>query len=49
MIGFNALLRNEGIDPADVKLVRHQDLRHAERTTPYQPEAERPSSSSLAR
>lgn len=36
MIGFNALLRHEGIDPADVKLVRHQDLRHAERTTPYQ-------------
>lgn len=34
MIGFNALLRDEGIDPADVKLVRHQDWRHA--TTPYQ-------------
>ena len=34
MIGFNALLRDEGIDPADVKLVRHQDWRHAE--TPYQ-------------
>ena len=25
---------DEGIDPADVKLVRHQDWRHAE--TPYQ-------------
>ena len=34
MIGFNALLQNEGIDPAEVKLVRHQDWRHT--TTPYQ-------------
>jgi len=34
MIGFNALLRDEGIDPAEVKLVRHQDWRYE--TTPYQ-------------
>jgi hypothetical protein len=34
MIGFNALLQSEGIDPAEVKLVRHQDWRHA--STPYQ-------------
>lgn len=36
MIGFNALLRDEGIDPADAKLVRHQDTRHSARKTPYQ-------------
>lgn len=36
MIGFNALLREAGIDPADVKLVRHQDTRHPERPTPYE-------------
>jgi hypothetical protein len=36
MIRFNALLRDEGVDPADVKLVRHQDTRHAARVTPYQ-------------
>ncbi len=36
MIRFNALLRNEGIDPAHVKLVRHQDTRYPERQTPYQ-------------
>jgi CubicO group peptidase (beta-lactamase class C family) len=36
MIGFNTLLRAEGIDPTDVKLVRHQDTRHPERPTPYQ-------------
>src|SRR6266566_4493439 len=36
MIGFNALLRDEGVDPADVKLVRHQDTHHAARVTPYQ-------------
>jgi hypothetical protein len=35
MIGFKTLLRDEGLDPADVKLVRHQDTRHAERVTPY--------------
>ena len=36
MIRFNALLRDEGIAPADVKLVRHRDTRHPERLTPYQ-------------
>lgn len=36
MISFSALLRNEGIDPSHVKLVRHQDTRWAERVTPYQ-------------
>ena len=35
MIRFNALLRDEGIDPADVKLVRHQDTRLSARITPY--------------
>lgn len=35
MIRFNALLRDEGIDPRDVKLVRHQDTRHAEGVTPH--------------
>lgn len=34
MISFTALLRNEGIDPVDVKLARHKDNRHA--VTPYQ-------------
>jgi len=36
MINFNALLRNEGLDPAEVKLVRHQDKRIKGRPTPYQ-------------
>ncbi len=36
MIKFNALLGNEGLDPADVKLVRHRDTRSSERPTPYQ-------------
>lgn len=36
MIRFNALLRDEGIDSADVKLVRHQDTGRAARLTPYQ-------------
>jgi hypothetical protein len=27
MIKFNSLLKDEGIDPAEVKLVRHQDTR----------------------
>ena len=36
MIRFNALLRDEGIAPADVKLVRHRDTRRPERLTPYQ-------------
>lgn len=35
MIHFNVLLRDAGIDPADVKLVRHQDTRHSARVTPY--------------
>ena len=36
MIGFNALLREAGIDPADVKLVRHRDTRQPDRPTPYE-------------
>jgi len=36
MIGFNTLLRDEGIDPTHVKLVRHQDTSHLDRATPYQ-------------
>lgn len=36
MIGFNALLREEGIDPKEVKLARHQDTRWVDRPTPYQ-------------
>jgi hypothetical protein len=36
MIGFNTLLRDEGIDSAHVKLVRHQDTSHAARLSPYQ-------------
>jgi hypothetical protein len=36
VIGFNTLLRDEGINPAHVKLVRHQDTRWAGRLTPYQ-------------
>jgi hypothetical protein len=35
MIGFNALLRDEGIDPNDVKLARHQDKRFRGSPTPY--------------
>jgi len=35
MIRFNTLLREEGVDPAEVKLVRHQDTRCPGRT-PYQ-------------
>ncbi len=27
MIGFNTFLESEGISPAEVKLVRHQDIR----------------------
>ena len=34
MITFNSILGNEGLEPTDVKLVRHQDTRHA--ITPYQ-------------
>lgn len=36
MIGLNTLLREEGLDPAHVKLVRHQDDRHKGRPTLYQ-------------
>jgi len=36
MIGFNTLLRDEGIEPSQVKLVRHQDTRSSGRPTPYQ-------------
>lgn len=35
MIGFNALLRDAGIDLATVKLVRHQDARASRGRTPY--------------
>lgn len=34
MITFNSILADEGLDPYDVKLVRHQDKRHA--VTPFQ-------------
>ena len=36
MISFNTLLRDEGVDPDDVKLVRHQDTRWTGRPSPYQ-------------
>ena len=36
MIKFNTLLRDDGLDPADVKLVRHKDTRRRGRPTPYQ-------------
>ena len=36
MIGFNTLLRDEGINLDHVKLVRHQDTRRARRPSPYQ-------------
>jgi hypothetical protein len=36
VIGFNALLREEGVDPSEVKLARHQDTRWEGRPTPYQ-------------
>jgi hypothetical protein len=36
MFGFNALLQDAGVDPADVKLARHQDTRRPGRATPYQ-------------
>lgn len=36
MIGFNTFLESEGISPADVKLVRHQDNRLPGSPTPYQ-------------
>lgn len=34
MLTFNAVLRHEGIDPKEVRLVRHQDTRPG-RVTPY--------------
>jgi hypothetical protein len=36
MIGFNFLLEYTGLNPATVKLVRHQDSRYSDRPTPYQ-------------
>jgi GIY-YIG catalytic domain len=36
VIGFNTFLSNEGIDPTEVKLVRHQDTRFPGRPSPYQ-------------
>jgi hypothetical protein len=36
MIGFNTFLESEGIDPTEVKLVRHQDTRIPGSLTPYQ-------------
>jgi hypothetical protein len=36
MIGFNTLLQHEGVNPAHVKLVRHQDKRLPGRPVPYQ-------------
>jgi hypothetical protein len=35
MLTFNAILRHEGIDPAKVRLVRHQDNRASTNCTPY--------------
>ena len=36
MIRFNTILRDAGLDPAEVKLARHQDDRYKSRRTPYQ-------------
>lgn len=36
MLTFNTLLRSENIDPADVRLARHQDSRFPDRPTPYE-------------
>jgi len=36
MLSFNSVLRNEGVEPALVKLVRHRDTRNTGRPTPYQ-------------
>ncbi len=36
MIKFNALLRDQGLDPVEVKLARHQDKRYRGRPSPYQ-------------
>ncbi len=35
MLTFNAILRHEGIDPKQVRLVRHQDNRSSVNCTPY--------------
>jgi hypothetical protein len=35
MLTFNTILRHEGIDPQNVRLVRHQDNRAAVNCTPY--------------
>jgi GIY-YIG catalytic domain len=35
MLTFNAILRLEGIEPDQVRLVRHQDTRNPRRPTPY--------------
>lgn len=36
MIGFNTILRDEGVDPAEVKLARHQRTGQKGRPTPYE-------------
>ena len=36
MIGFNTLLRDEEMSPAEVKLVRHQTPRSKGQPTPYE-------------
>ena len=35
MLTLNAILRHEGIDPKNVKLVQHQDNRASANCTPY--------------
>jgi len=35
MIGFNAILNTEGIDPKVVKLVRHQTIKYGRERTPF--------------
>jgi hypothetical protein len=36
MLRFNTLLHDEGVDPKNVKLVRHQDSRAEDGCTPYE-------------
>jgi hypothetical protein len=36
MLTFNAILRHEGLDPAGIRLARHQDTRRPGRPTAYQ-------------
>lgn len=36
MMGFHVFLAHAGLNPAEVKLVRHQDARYPGRPTPYQ-------------